>query len=146
VGAPAVLLYAHHDVRPAGEESAWTTAPFQPTLRDGRLYGRGAADDKAGIVVHSAAVRALGSELPVTVRVLIDGAEEVGSPQLGDLLEAHAQHLTADVVIVVDLVNAAPGRPALTTSLRGSPILTSRSRSLAKRPTAGSTAGCSRTR
>jgi cysteinylglycine-S-conjugate dipeptidase len=109
VGAPAVLLYAHHDVQPAGEESAWTTAPFQPTLRDGRLYGRGAADDKAGIVVHSAAVRALGSELPVTVRVLIDGAEEVGSPQLGDLLEAHAQHLTADVVIVADLVNAAPG-------------------------------------
>jgi len=119
VGAPAVLLYAHHDVQPAGEESAWTTAPFQPTLRDGRLYGRGAADDKAGIVVHSAAVRALGSELPVTVRVLIDGAEEVGSPQLGDLLEAHAQHLTADVIIVADLVNAAPGHPALTTSLRG---------------------------
>lgn len=73
-------------------------------------------------MVHSAAVRALESELPVTVRVLIDGGEEMGSPQLGDLLEAHAQHLTADVVIVADLVNAAPGHPVVTTSLRRSQV------------------------
>jgi acetylornithine deacetylase/succinyl-diaminopimelate desuccinylase-like protein len=118
-GAPTVLLYAHHDVQPTGDPAAWEGAPFVPVERDGRLYGRGAADDKAGIAVHLAALRALGDGLGVGIAVLVEGEEEVGSPTLPALLAEHRDRLAADVLVLADSTNWAVGRPALTTSLRG---------------------------
>jgi len=118
-GAPTVLLYAHHDVQPPGLRADWASDPFAPVVRDGRLYGRGAADDKAGIVVHLAALRAHGDALPVGVTVLIEGEEETGSPALGPFLDAYADRLKADVVVFADAVNWTADVPALTTTLRG---------------------------
>ena len=116
-GAPTVLLYAHHDVQPPG--SAWETDPFEPFERDGRLYGRGAADDKAGIVAHVGALRVLGDELAVGVTVFVEGEEEIGSPTFTAFLRAHRERLAADVIVVADSSNWRIGVPALTTSLRG---------------------------
>jgi acetylornithine deacetylase/succinyl-diaminopimelate desuccinylase-like protein len=118
-GAPTVLLYAHHDVQPVGDVAAWLTEPFEPTERNGRLYGRGAADDKAGIMAHIAALRAFGDELPVGVVVFVEGEEEYGSDSLDDLLRIHREALTADVIVIADSGNWDIGQPALTTSLRG---------------------------
>ena len=118
-GAPTVLLYAHHDVQPVGDLAHWDSEPFVPTERGDRLYGRGAADDKAGIAAHLAAVRAFGADLPVGVTLLIEGEEEVGSPTLEAFLEEHQHLLEADVIVIADSGNWDIGVPALTTSLRG---------------------------
>jgi acetylornithine deacetylase/succinyl-diaminopimelate desuccinylase-like protein len=114
-----VLLYAHHDVQPPGDAADWLSEPFAPTERDGRLYGRGAADDKAGIAVHCAALRALGDDLAVGIAVLAEGEEEIASPTLPALLAAHRDRLAADVLVLADSTNWKVGVPALTVSLRG---------------------------
>ena len=118
-GAPTVLLYAHHDVQPVGDRTSWDSEPFEPTERGERLYGRGAADDKAGIAAHLAAIRALGDELPVGVTVFVEGEEELGSPTLETFLAEHQQTLAADVIVIADSTNWDVGLPALTTTLRG---------------------------
>ena len=117
--APTVLLFAHHDVQPPGDRRGWTSDPFEPREHAGRLYGRGAADDKAGIAVHLAALRACGDSLPVGIAVLVEGEEEIGSPTLGALLDTHDSELRCDVVLLPDSTNWTVDVPALTTSLRG---------------------------
>jgi acetylornithine deacetylase/succinyl-diaminopimelate desuccinylase-like protein len=118
-GKPTVLLYAHHDVQPTGPVEQWTSEPFEPTERGDRLYGRGAADDKAGIAAHLAAVRAFGNDLPVGVTVFVEGEEEIGSPTLLQLLDEYSDELAADAIVIADSSNWEVGRPALTVSLRG---------------------------
>ena len=118
-GAPTVLLYAHHDVQPEGDHGQWLTPPFEPTERGGRLYGRGTADDKAGIATHLAAFRAHGGAPPCGVTVFVEGEEESGSPSLSRLLAAHRDTLSADVIVIADSDNWSTDVPALTVSLRG---------------------------
>jgi acetylornithine deacetylase/succinyl-diaminopimelate desuccinylase-like protein len=122
-GHPTILLYAHHDVQPPGDRALWESEPFLADERDGRLYGRGAADDKAGIMSHLAAYSAvtevLGNDLGLGVTFFFEGEEEAGSPTFRAFLDEHQELLRADVIVVADSSNWKVGVPALTTSLRG---------------------------
>ena len=118
-GAPTVLLYAHHDVQPPGPDTDWGSPAFTATMRDGRLFGRGSSDDKAGVVAHIAALRAFERQPPVGVAVFIEGEEEAGSENLRTYLEQERQRLACDAVVVADGGNWRIGEPALTTTLRG---------------------------
>ncbi|MCI1983721.1 MAG: dipeptidase [Bifidobacteriaceae bacterium] len=117
--APTVLLYAHHDVQPVPDASAWDTDPFVGTEKDDRLYGRGAADDGGGIAIHAGALGALGDELGVNIRVFFEGEEEMGSESFIPFITAHRDDFEADVIIVADSGNWSESVPSLTTSLRG---------------------------
>jgi acetylornithine deacetylase/succinyl-diaminopimelate desuccinylase-like protein len=128
-GAPVVLLYAHYDVQPA-PAAGWTSEPFEPVERDGRLYGRGAADDKSGVVAHLAALRAWGGKPPVAVKVLLEGGEENGKQRLPALLEREPELLRADAIVVCDGGNWRLGEPTLCQSLRGHGKLTLELRTL----------------
>lgn len=122
VGWPTVLLYAHHDVQPPGDENLWTTDPFEPTVIGDRLYGRGAADDKAGIMVHLASLvllQKLAPENQVGVVLFVEGEEEYGSASFKSFLEMYRAKLTSDVIVVADSGNWNTHTPALTSSLRG---------------------------
>lgn len=117
--APTVLLYAHHDVQPVPDVSEWNTDPFKGTEVDGRLYGRGSADDGGGIAIHYGALRALSEDLGVNIKVFIEGEEEMGSPSFIPFIEAHKDEFESDVIIVADSGNWSADVPSLTTSLRG---------------------------
>ncbi len=133
-GRPTILLYAHHDVQPVGDEALWETPPFQPTVSGGRLYGRGAADDKAGVMAHLAALRALkealGDDFDLGVALFFEGEEEAGSRSFAQFLSDNADALRADVIVVADSGNWDATTPALTVSLRGNTRFTLRVRTL----------------
>lgn len=119
LGAPTVLLYAHYDVQPAADDQGWKTDPWTLTEgADGRLYGRGSADNKSGIVIHAATLRLLAEDLPVGVKVVLEGEEETMS-HLEGFVESNPELFAADVAIIADMGNLAAGQPVLTTALRG---------------------------
>ena len=123
-GAPTVLLYSHYDVVPAGDESLWTSPPWEPTERDGALFGRGTSDSKANVISHVGALRAWDGKPPVGIKVIIEGQEEVGG---GDLLAypgAHPEAVACDAMVIADMGSVRPGVPTLTVALRGMAMAT----------------------
>lgn len=122
-GKPTIMLYAHHDVQPPGRDEDWQSPPFEPTVRGDRLYGRGAADDKAGVMAHIAAIRALidtvGGDLELGLVLFFEGEEEFGSRSFKNFLLQHRDELAADVIVVADSDNWDVDTPALTVALRG---------------------------
>ncbi|RCG31020.1 M20/M25/M40 family metallo-hydrolase [Sphaerisporangium album] len=140
-GAPTVLLYAHYDVQPAGDPALWRTPAFEPTLIDGRLYGRGAADDKSGIMAHVLALRSFEGRFPVGVKVIIEGQEEYAGERLEAFVEKNPDLLRADAIIVADVGNPSVGDAAVTTSLRGLAAFTVEVRALKESVHSGSFGG-----
>ena len=118
-GAPTVLLYSHYDVVPAGDESLWTSPPFEPTERDGALVARGVADTKSNILAHVGALRAWGGRPPVGIKLCIEGHEEIGSGALTAYPATDPERFQADALIIGDMGSIRPGAPTLTTALRG---------------------------
>jgi acetylornithine deacetylase/succinyl-diaminopimelate desuccinylase-like protein len=120
---PTILLYAHHDVQPPGDDALWDSTPFEPEIRNGRMYGRGAADDKAGIIAHYASVKLLaeiaGADFDLGLAIFIEGEEEAGSPSFASFLETYKDQLEGDVIVVADSGNWSTTVPAITTTLRG---------------------------
>ena len=130
-GAPTVLLYAHYDVQPAPVDQGWDTDPFVATTGpDGRIYGRGAADDKSGLIIHAGTLQVLGGDIPVGVKILIEGEEETIS-HLEDFVDSNPEMFDCDAFVIADMGNQSVGRPALTTALRGEVSCTVRVRTLA---------------
>ncbi len=121
-GAPTVLLYAHYDVQPAPVEAGWDTDPWKAEIKDGRLYGRGAADDKSGVIIHAGTLGVLQGDLPVNLRILIEGEEETVS-HIGPYVDAHPELFQADTYVIADMGNPAAGVPAVTTTLRGNVVV-----------------------
>jgi acetylornithine deacetylase/succinyl-diaminopimelate desuccinylase-like protein len=140
-GAPTVLLYAHYDVQPAGDPALWRTPPFEPTMIDGRLYGRGAADDKSGIMAHVLALRSFEGRFPVGIKVVFEGQEEYAGERLEAFVEKNPELFRADAIVVADTGNPAVGDPAVTTSLRGLAAFTIEVRSLMESIHSGSFGG-----
>jgi cysteinylglycine-S-conjugate dipeptidase len=118
-GAPTILLYAHHDVQPEGPLEQWDSPPFEPVVRGGRMFGRGTSDDKCGIVMHAASIRAWAANPPIGVKVLVEGEEEAGTDHLPFLIRDNADLVRADVAVIADSGNWRRGVPTLTTTLRG---------------------------
>jgi len=140
-GAPTVLLYSHYDVVPAGDESLWTSPPFEATERDGAIYGRGTADTKANILVHVGALRAWGGKPPVGIKILIEGQEEVGSPLEDGYPSENPEPFEADAIVVADGGSIRAGQPSLTVSLRGDARITVEVRTLASNKHSGQYGG-----
>ena len=118
-GQPTILLYSHGDVQPTGDVSQWHSEPFVATKRGERLFGRGSADDKGGVVSHLTALKAFDGNPPVGVTLFVEHEEEIGSPSMTSIIEAHKDELAADVIVVADSVNWDQGEPSVTTTLRG---------------------------
>jgi acetylornithine deacetylase/succinyl-diaminopimelate desuccinylase-like protein len=121
-GAPTVLIYGHHDVQPVDPLALWTTPPFEADVRDGKIYGRGSVDDKGQVLMHLAAIEAhlrIAGRLPINVKVVVEGEEEIGSPSFEAFLARERERLACDVVVVSDTAVFAEDVPSLTVSLRG---------------------------
>ena len=121
-GAPTILIYGHHDVQPADPLALWTTPPFEASVRNGKIYGRGSVDDKGQVLMHLAAIEAhlrLTGTLPINVKVVVEGEEEIGSPNFEAFLARERERLSCDVVVVSDTAVFAEDVPSLTVSLRG---------------------------
>src|SRR5580658_6862606 len=121
-GKPTILFYGHYDVQPAEPLDLWTTPPFEPAVRDGNIYGRGTADDKGQVHIHIKALEALRDvygQLPVNIKVMVEGEEEVGSANLWDFVQSNRQRLKADALVVSDTAMLAKGVPSITYGLRG---------------------------
>jgi acetylornithine deacetylase/succinyl-diaminopimelate desuccinylase-like protein len=130
-GAPTVLLYGHYDVVPAGEESAWSSPPFEPTERDGAIFGRGTADSKANLMAHIGALRAWEGRPPVGIKLVIEGQEETGGGALTGYPQQHPELFAADAMLIMDMGSVRPGVPTLTVAMRGMANITLEVRTLA---------------
>jgi len=140
---PTILIYGHHDVQPAGPEERWISPPFEAVVRDGRMFGRGTSDDKGGFLAYLAAIRACTetSSLPCNVKLLIEGEEEIGSPNLGALLDEHRALFACDFIVLCDTPNFDTGIPSLTYRLRGNCIVDVEVRCLARPVHSGQAGG-----